>query len=99
MRGSAKRSSVKREMSTSGTTWEHRFQEVLALFSGGRKAPIDMIERWFGSDDEGLQQWVSEHGALGWHQGIILIEAAELIADNPAEGEGHAPRSGTLTAS
>jgi hypothetical protein len=75
------------------TTWVERFQAAMALLCDGRRPTEIMIFDWFVGDGEELQQWASENGSLGWHQGIALIDAACTIADQPEEGAGHLDRN------
>lgn len=76
------------------TTWEARFREALTVLCG-EAPPPGMIEAWFepGCDSMDLQEWAAEKCSMPWAQGIVVIDAAELLAEHPAEGAPHAPRT------
>lgn len=40
-----------------------------------------------------LQNWASEKIRMPWAQGIVVIDAAQMLANDPAEGGMHADRS------
>ena len=70
--------------------WVERVSRVLMLFAGGRRPPAELrplVVGWFGDpDDERLQGWLADRLVLRWAQAIEVIDAAEAIADTPAEG-------------
>lgn len=74
---------------TQPTTYVDRFTHAIALLCG-KIPPQEIIEAWLqeGSEDSRLQEFVIEHGPV-WSQGIVLIEAAHLMADQPTEGIDH----------
>lgn len=82
------------------TTWLYRVQHALMVLCDSPIMPTEaMVLAWFTSDDESLQQWVHTYGTnmrTPWVQGIAVIDAATVMADNPCEGEGHAPRPDDL---
>lgn len=75
------------------TTWSERFREALTVLCG-EEPPNGSIEAWFqpGCDSTWLQHWASDACQMPWAQGIVVIDAACLLADTPAEGEMHAER-------
>lgn len=78
----------------SRTTWIQRFSNVIARFCADRP-PVSLVSAYFGSEDStALQDWVNLHlqPDAAWAQGIEIIDAAERLADTPAEGGAHAPR-------
>lgn len=67
------------------TRWVDRFADAVARLCGGRRPPPDsMIEKWFTEGDEKLQHLTAEFGPE-WAQGIVIIDAARLLADTPTE--------------
>ena len=79
----------------SPTTWDQRFREALTLLCG-EPPPVGAIEAWFepGCDSDELQQWAIDKAKLPWAQGIVVIDAATVLADAPKEGEGRLENSG-----
>ncbi len=69
------------------TTYRERFADAVERLCG-RRAPEDMVDAWLtpGCDDGRLQEFAVEHGPA-WAQGIVLLDAAHLMAENPAEAE------------
>jgi len=70
-----------------------RFRHALALLCGA-EPPLDFCQEWIDDveTDEGyrLQDWVcSQPGTPYWTQGIVLIDAAQVMADTPEEGADH----------
>lgn len=78
---------------TTPTTWEERFREALKVLCG-EPPPAGHVEAWFapGSESLDLQHWASDKCSMPWAQGIVVIDAAEMLADNPAEGPYHTQR-------
>lgn len=70
------------------TTYEQRFIEAFTLLCGGRKPAIKMVQDWLSHESEALQDFAVSNGP-SWCQGIALIDAAHLMAENPEEGFGH----------
>lgn len=75
----------------SGSDFVDRLTDALSLLCGGEKPPRDFVDDWLANRDESLQDWVLDNSVLAWAQGIVLIEAAVMIASMPAEGRGHKP--------
>lgn len=81
------------------TTFEQRFTEAVERLVGA-KPPQKFVQDWLaGKDANGhfqLQAWVlNQKGTPHWAQGIVLLDAAELLAETPVEGVGygvHEPR-------
>jgi hypothetical protein len=48
-----------------------------------------MCEQWLNGESEDLQSWAVSNARIYWQMGIGTIEAAQHLADNPEEGEGH----------
>jgi hypothetical protein len=86
--------------STSGwltpTTYVHRFTNSVRLLCG-KEPPADMVASWLDkeADDHRLQEFAIEHGPA-WCQGIGLLDAAHVMADQPTEGVDHEPATETL---
>lgn len=82
------------------TTWMERFRESLAAMCGS-VPPLEFCEEWVegiqvnGADR--LQNWVFSKGnrAPKWAQAIVIIDAAQLLADQPEEGAGHLDKDGS----
>ena len=70
------------------TTWIQRFREALTLLCG-EAPPEGMAEAWDAHESEALQDWALNHCPLSWAMGIVVIEAAMSLADQPEEGVGH----------
>ncbi len=69
------------------TTWVQRYREALALLCGEQppeSAVVDSLQP--GADGWELQSWAAGKCRLAWAQGIVLIDAATILADTPAEG-------------
>lgn len=47
---------------------------------------LDLDESWVESDEDNLQDWVSNHARLPWSMGITVIEASITLARSPNEG-------------
>lgn len=76
------------------TTWPQRFTQALTVLCG-EAPPVATAIAWFepGCDSIELLDWVGEHCRLSWAQGIVAIEAAEMLANAPEEGAGHVGRT------
>lgn len=66
-------------------TYSRRFQDALGTLCTDTP-PIDMCRAWLDADDESLQEWVLNHSRLEWAQGIGVIDAARVLADQSEEG-------------
>lgn len=73
------------------TTYAQRFAEAVALLCR-EMPPADMVAAWIdrSSGDHSLQDWACER-APAWAQGIGLLDAAHVMADQPTEGVNHEP--------
>jgi len=70
------------------TLYVDRLAHALQLLCGSRPHD-DLIMSWIhDKENNSLQAWAAKHGP-SWSQGIIVIDAAMLLADNPTEGEDH----------
>ena len=79
---------------TEPTSWVERFCAVLSRFCNG-VPPIEIVQGWCqGGNDERLQAWVQTRlmPSATWMQSLALIDAAERLADRPAEDGPHAER-------
>lgn len=81
------------------TSYRDRFADAVALLCG-RRAPEDMIDGWLApdSEDDRLQHFAADHGPA-WAQGIVLLDAAAVMADTPTEGVEHGERQAAAKAS
>jgi len=72
------------------TTYLQRFGDALALLCSGLRPTDDMMAAWLdiAQDDHRLQEFAIEHGP-SWAQGIGVIDAARVLADQPEEDAGH----------
>ena len=79
-------------MKSSSTTYRERFVDAVTLLCGGKVPPNFAIDAWIaGKDDASLQKFAIRHGPA-WCQGIVLLDAAAVIAETPEEGGGHEMR-------
>ena len=70
------------------TTYLQRFGDALQLLCAGRRPTDDLMTAWLDNKSEELQDFCSEYGP-SWAQGIGLIDAARMTADQPTEGVDH----------
>jgi len=70
------------------TTYLQRFKDALALLCS-KAVPDGMAEAWLANENESLQDFACSNTPLRWSQGIVVIDAAQLLADTPEEGYGH----------
>lgn len=72
------------------TTYMQRFGDALALLCNGHRPPPEMLVAWLdvNRDDHSLQNFAAVHGP-SWAQGIAVIDAARVLADQPTEGLNH----------
>ena len=74
------------------TTYAERFTHVVALLCG-QTPPDHMVADWIaGNPDGGLQGFAASNGPA-WCQGIGLLDAAHVMADQPTEGVDHEMRA------
>lgn len=76
------------------TTHIERLGDAFELLCAGKRPPDQMILDYFNDDLDSfeLQEFCVAHCPLAWSQGIVVIDAALALADEPAEGVGHEPR-------
>lgn len=74
------------------STWDARFREALTVLCG-EAPPEAAVVAWLAPNSESmeLQNWAAEKARMPWAQGLVVIDAARLLADTPAEGAEHAP--------
>lgn len=78
------------------TTYLSRFADAMETLCNGNRPTSEMIITWFADPDSfELQEFAMEHGP-SWAQGIAVIDAATILADQPCEGEGHEPAPDSL---
>ena len=72
------------------TTYLRRFGDVLTLLCAGHRPTDEIMAAWLDTrrDDLRLQEFACEHGPV-WAQGIAVIDAARVLADQPTEGVKH----------
>ena len=75
------------------TTYLQRFGDAVALLCGGHRPTDEVLLGWLEGPSEELQSFAASHGPA-WSQGIVLIEAAQVMADTPTEGVDHEYRDG-----
>lgn len=66
------------------TTVAQRLGDAVQLLCSGKRPPEAVVLGWLDHSSEELQNFCAEHGP-SWAQGIGLIDAAELLADQPTE--------------
>lgn len=71
------------------TDYIERFTEAIALMCS-KKPPKEIVTAWLDKtkDDMRLQEFAIEHGPA-WAQGIAILDAANIMANQPAEGIEH----------
>jgi hypothetical protein len=74
------------------TTYIERFREAVALLCR-EEPPLEMVEAYLDKtqDDMRLQEFAVDH-APTWAQGIAILDAAHVMADQPTEGVDHEMR-------
>lgn len=72
------------------TTYLQRFGDAMQALCGGVRPGDDVLRAWLDPDVESfaLQEFAIEHGPA-WAQGIVVIDAARVLADSPTEGIEH----------
>lgn len=80
---------------TKPTRWIDRFADAIQLLCAGNRPTEKMISDWFDESQDSfeLQEFCIKHCPLFWSQGIVVIDAALALADEPREGVGHELRS------
>jgi hypothetical protein len=70
------------------TTYIDRFVNALGILCVASPSP-EMAEAYLTGASEDLQHWVGTHQRVGWSMAIGVIEAAQVMANNPIEGLDH----------
>lgn len=70
------------------TTYLDRFVDALGLLCRSKPSKT-VCKQWLSGESEELQSWAVSNARIYWQMGIGTIEAAQHLADNPEEGEGH----------
>ena len=75
------------------TTFVQRFTDAVAILCGS-EPPAEFVDEWLRNVDVNgihrLQEWVLNQDATPpWSQGIVVLDAAYLLAESPAEGLQH----------
>jgi hypothetical protein len=78
------------------TTYAERFTHAVAVLCGAQP-PADMVAEWIANIDVNgehrLQSWVLSQAATpSWAQGIVVLDAAHVLANDPEEGMEHEDR-------
>ena len=68
------------------TTYLQRLGDAMALLCSGNRPSDEMLGAWINEceGDFRLQEFACEHGP-SWAQGIAVIDAAQVLADQPTE--------------
>ncbi|MFC4924755.1 hypothetical protein [Delftia deserti] len=74
------------------TTYLQRFGDAIALLCHGRRPDDLVLTSWLDGTSDVLQQFAIDNGPA-WAQGIGLIDAATIAADQPTEGVAHEMRA------
>lgn len=74
------------------TTYVQRMGDAMALLCHGHRPPNEMIAAWLdpAQEDDRLQSFACDHGP-DWAQGIVVIDAARILAETPVEGVDNEP--------
>jgi len=75
------------------TTFVQRFTDAVAILCGS-EPPANFVDEWLCNVEVNgvhrLQEWVLNQDATPtWSQGIVVLDAAYLLAESPAEGLQH----------
>jgi len=75
------------------TTFVQRFSDAIALMCGA-EPPAEFVDEWLRNVEVNfvarLQEWVlTQDGTPWWAQGIVVLDAAYLLAESPEEGGQH----------
>ena len=70
------------------TTLHQRMSDAVALLCAGRRPSDEAVRRWLDGTGEELQSFAACNGP-SWAQGIGLLDAARVMADQPTEGAEH----------
>lgn len=70
------------------TTYRKRFTDAVALLCKGVTPPDSIVIGWLDGSSDDLQHFAADNGP-DWSQGIVLLDAARVLASSPAEGVDH----------
>lgn len=75
------------------TTYIQRFTDAITLLCGA-VPPEDYVELWLTNEEDKsgtqpLHSWAIDNATLAWAQGIVVLDAAAVLANTPVEGEDH----------
>lgn len=70
------------------TTYLQRFGDAVTLLCGGNRPSEDLLKGWLDGSNDELQNFAATHGPE-WAQGIGLLDAAAVTADQPTEEIDH----------
>lgn len=71
------------------TTHTQRIADVMQALCAGKRPSDEIVTAWLSDpDDSRLQEFAIEHGPT-WAQGIAVVDAARLLAEQPTEGVDH----------
>ena len=73
------------------TTNLQRMREAMTLLCRGNQPEDSILKSWIDGSSDELQHFAATHGPA-WAQGIGIIDAATLMADQPTEGGKHEMR-------
>lgn len=74
------------------TTHQQRMHEAVTLLCRGNQPDSAMLEGWIDGTSEDLQHFAGQYGPA-WAQGIGILDAAALMAEQPTEGVKHEMRA------
>jgi hypothetical protein len=76
---------------TTPTTYLERLGDALELLCVGNRPNDELIIRYLDNNFDGyeLQEFCITHCPLVWSQGIVVIDAAMVLANSPGEGVEH----------
>lgn len=70
------------------TTRAQRLEQAMSLLCNGVSPSSRMVDDWIAERNDDLQDFACTHGP-SWAQGIAVIDAAQIMADQPTEGVNH----------
>lgn len=73
---------------TKPTTKLQRMSDAVTLLCDGKRPSDSLVQGWLDKTNEGLQEFAAVHGP-SWAQGIGLLDAAAVMADQPTEDVPH----------
>ena len=70
------------------TLYLDRLGDALELLCQGNRPDDKVTAAWVDHTSEDLQGFCAKHGP-SWAQGIVIIDAAMILAKDPVEGPAH----------